>query len=758
MATELAKAYVQIVPSAEGIKGKLSEALGGEANDAGKKGGERAGHSFGATIKKIIIAAGIGKVIKDAITEGANYEQLVGGVETLFKDSAGVVEKYAANAYKTAGMSANQYMETVTSFSASLLQSLGGDTEAAAKISDMAITDMADNANKMGSSVESIQNAYQGFAKQNYTMLDNLKLGYGGTQSEMARLLQDAEKISGIKYNIKNLDDVYSAIHVIQTEMGITGTTAAEAGSTVQGSLASMKSAWMNLLTGIASGGSIYDQVTGLVESVKTFAKNIIPMVGNIISGLVPSLARLAVELVPALLDQLIPAFVDVFTTLGKQADTFIRPLIYAITKGITTLLKAAPELLTAGLSMLEGIAQGILDSLPVLLEALPGVINTIVSFISTELPNLVSTIVTFITEATPQIMQGALQLFRGFVDAIPQIVAAITESLPQIFTTIIAALQEAIPSILEVLPELFQSALDAIFGCLPMLTDCIVQIVGMLAEALPDIIMAIVDILPDLIVSIVTGLIQQIPTLISCVVQIVVAIVKALPQIFLAIGQALVKLVIELAGKVKNLWTEFKKAAGEWISKIWSGIQEKWGTLIQNIVNFFRQIPQKIGDTLRNIGDVGKNLVKGLWNGITNVTSWVLDKIRGFGRSILNGIKKIFGIGSPSKEMAYFGEMLDAGLAQGIEGNTRPISNAIDDITAMTTKGFSSDLGVSSSMDVNHTSAGMAQLVQLVAALSDKIDKLQVYLDGDLLVGGISDRMDTALGVAGTYKARGLA
>ena len=211
---------------------------------------------------------------KEALDSYADYEQLVGGVETLFKDSSGIVENYANNAYKTAGLSANDYMETVTSFSASLLQSLDGDTAKVAEVSNMAVTDMADNANKMGTDMSSIQNAYQGFAKQNYTMLDNLKLGYGGTKSEMERLLSDAQKISGVKYDISNLNDVYQAIHVVQGELGITGTTAKEASTTIQGSVSAMKSAWQNMLTGIADDNADFDGlINNLVDSIVTAGK-----------------------------------------------------------------------------------------------------------------------------------------------------------------------------------------------------------------------------------------------------------------------------------------------------------------------------------------------------------------------------------------------------------------------------------------------------------------------------------------------------
>lgn len=295
--TELAKAYVQIIPSADGIKGKLSNALGGEASSAGDSAGKVAGTSLGASIKKMIAAAGIGAALKSAITEGANLQQSLGGIDTLFKDSADKVIKNAKNAYLTAGMSANDYMETVTSFSASLLQGLAGDINKAADVADMALTDMADNANKMGTSMELIQNAYQGFAKQNYTMLDNLKLGYGGTKSEMERLLADATKITGIKYNLDNLSDVYEAIHVIQGELDITGTTSKEAASTLTGSLASVKAALSNVLGSLSLGEDIKPAMNGLISSIKTFMfNNLFPMVGNILKGIVEYIADTVVN------------------------------------------------------------------------------------------------------------------------------------------------------------------------------------------------------------------------------------------------------------------------------------------------------------------------------------------------------------------------------------------------------------------------------------------------------------------------------
>ena len=287
MATEIAQAYVQLIPSARGITGKIQSILNPEASAAGQSAGQSLGSSLVGVMTKVIAAAGIGKALSAAISEGAALQQSLGGIETLFKGSADKVKGYANEAYKTTGLSANAYMENVTGFSASLLQSLGGDTNKAAETANMAMIDMSDNANKMGTSMESIQMAYQGFAKQNYTMLDNLKLGYGGTKQEMQRLLADAEKLTGVKYDINNLSDVYSAIHAIQENLDITGTTAKEAASTFSGSFESMKAAAQNVLGKLALGENILPSLHALLKTTSTFLfDNFLPMVGNIFSGL----------------------------------------------------------------------------------------------------------------------------------------------------------------------------------------------------------------------------------------------------------------------------------------------------------------------------------------------------------------------------------------------------------------------------------------------------------------------------------------
>lgn len=339
MAIELGQAYIQLIPSARGIKDMIKKELGSEIPQAGQEAGESLSSKMLSVAKKAIAAAGIGKFFSASLTEGANLQQSLGGIETLFKGSADTVKKYANEAYKTTGLSANAYMENVTGFSASLLQSLGGDTRKAADVANMAMVDMADNSNKMGTSMDRIQDAYQGFAKQNYTMLDNLKLGYGGTKTEMQRLLADAQKLTGVKYDINNLSDVYQAIHAIQENLDITGTTAKEAATTFSGSFASMKAAAQNVLGKLALGEDIMPSLHQLFETVKTFlVGNLIPMVWNVLKGIPQVLAAALGELMHTLFGDYIGESImndlyDVFDKVGGVVSTIYDMIFGSLSK-----------------------------------------------------------------------------------------------------------------------------------------------------------------------------------------------------------------------------------------------------------------------------------------------------------------------------------------------------------------------------------------------------------------------------------------
>ena len=422
---ELAKAYVQIVPSAEGIQGKITEALGGEPAAAGDAAGQSLGAQLVGTLKKVIAAAGIGKIISESINLGGALQQSLGGVETLFKDSADTVKAYAAQAYKTVGLSANDYMEQTTSFAASLLSSVSQDTQAAADLANMAMVDMADNSNKMGTSMQDIQNAYQGFAKQNYTMLDNLKLGYGGTQAEMQRLLKDAEKISGVHYDLGNLADMYSAIHVIQKEMDITGTTAKEASTTLTGSFAAMKAAAENVLADWSTGADLTAPLQGLVETAQTFlVGNLLPMIGNVLAGI----PELVYTLVPEILQsgtQLVTSLAQGFTEGIPEFFSTALPQLLAFTD---QLRDNAASFVDAGLNLITQLINGLIAGLPDLIAYVPDIIINICGIINDNMPKILAEGVSII-----------VQLVVGIVKAVPSLLANWKKILEAVLSVISA-------------------------------------------------------------------------------------------------------------------------------------------------------------------------------------------------------------------------------------------------------------------------------------------------------------------------------
>ena len=422
---ELGKAYVQIVPSAQGIKSALTEMFDEETDGLGEQTGQSIGQKLVGTLKNVIVAAGIGKIISDSINMGGALQQSLGGVETLFKDSADTVKEYAAQAYRTVGLSANDYMEQTTSFAASLLSSVSQDTDAAAQLANMAMVDMADNANKMGTDMQDIQNAYQGFAKQNYTMLDNLKLGYGGTQAEMQRMLNDATKISGVKYDLGNLADMYSAIHIIQQEMDITGTTAREAATTLTGSFAAMKAAAENVMGNWSTGADLTEPLQALADTAQTFlVDNLLPMIGNVLAGipeivysLVPELLQTGTELLSSLAQGFTEGIPEFFSTALPQLLAFTDQL-----------RDNAASFVDAGLNLITQLLNGLIAGLPDLIAYVPDIIINICGIINDNMPKILGEGVAII-----------VQLVVGIVKAVPDLLANWKKILQAVLSVISA-------------------------------------------------------------------------------------------------------------------------------------------------------------------------------------------------------------------------------------------------------------------------------------------------------------------------------
>lgn len=599
----LGKAYVQIMPSADGITNKLKNIVDPATATAGKSGGLKLG---GAMIKGLAIAgvtAAVTKIVKDSIAEGAKLEQSIGGIETLFKDSASTMRKYASEAYKTVGVSQNEYMEQVTSFSASLLQSLGGDTEKAAEIANRAMIDMGDNANKMGTNMQDIQNAYQGFAKQNYTMLDNLKLGYGGTKREMERLLKDAQKLSGVEYNIENLSDVYQAVGVIQEQLGITGTTALEAEETISGSMNAMKASFKNALGNLAIGENVHSSMKQLAESISTFLfGNFIPMVVRIVSTL------------PTAIISFVTAAIPEFIKSGAE-------MISSLSKGFT--------------ENIAGFGEELRTAIPVAIDSLVELVDTSIQFIMDEFPKFIKSGYELVTS-----------LAQGIMNNLPYLIEKGGELISKLITTIGKHAPKFVASGLLLLGELA------------------------------------------------VGLVKAVPGLVAKVPSIIASILKA------------------------------------------------FGSL---------------GGSLFN---VGKDMIKGLWNGISSVKDWILGKISGFVDNITGGIKKFFGIKSPSRVMANeVGKYLPSGLAVGIEANTKPLMNTMEDLSVQTVDSFNLDstLGRFNTSDLDNASDGVLQrLTETVDRLLNSPPQYQMVTDTGVLAGEMTPIINKNLQKEADNKQRG--
>lgn len=526
MATELGQAYVQIMPSAKGIQGSISGVLNGEATSAGASAGSLIGGGLIGTLGKILAAAKIGEMIvggiKAALNEGADLQQSLGGVETLFKNNADTVKKYANEAYRTTGLSANAYMENVTGFSASLISSLGGDTAKASKIANMAMIDMADNSNKMGTSMESIQYAYQGFAKQNYTMLDNLKLGYGGTKEEMERLLADAEKLTGVKYDINNLSDVYEAIHAVQKEIGITGTTAKEAEHTFTGSFNAMKASASNLLGKMALGEDIKPSLDQLLSTTKTFVVgNFLPMLGNVFKGIGDIISY---------------AFTDIFPKIGAYFQ------------------ENGPQLLQTGAQLIQNFVLGIVQNIPQLLTTAGQIITNFVEYI---LQNL------------PTILQTGLQLLLNLASGIIQNLPAIVDTAVQVITNFISMLSKNLPQLVQKGFEILGNIVSGVIKKLPDIIDSAGKIIMTLANAIKDNLPKIIELGVQLLISIVKGILSVIGKIGETAGEIGGKLISSLKNIDLAgAGRAIMD---GFLGGLKSAWEGVKSFVGgiaDWIKE----------------------------------------------------------------------------------------------------------------------------------------------------------------------------------------------
>lgn len=649
------------------------------------------------------VGAALGAMTKQSLDSVSKLEQNVGGVETLFKKSSKTVIANANKAYKTAGMSANEYMQNVTSFSASLLQSCAKNTDKAAKVADMAMIDMSDNANKMGTNMVDIQNAYQGFAKQNYTMLDNLKLGYGGTKTEMERLLADASKISGVKYDINNLADVYNAIHVIQKELGITGTTSKEAATTIEGSMNSAKAAYDNFLNGSGSAEELADSIAVMMENI-----------GKNLGEIIPRLAATIPELFSTLWDDM-KSEMQQGVQVGAEMITNI---LLGMTEGI-------PDFLSVGGQVIMSLAGSISSASPQLITAAGTAILALGSGIMQALPQMISYGVQIITQIGNAISQAAPELIPKAIEALAQFALGLISALPQLITVGI---------------QMITSLAQGLINSIPLLIEYVPQIINSFCAAIDTGLLQLIAAGVKIIANLVIGIVQAIPQLIAALPQIVLAIYNVFMHInLLSAGANIIKTlasglkssggsVISAAQNiVKFIWNQLVKT--DWVNlgkmliqKLVSGIRGMGGsagsvarsigqkifttisnvnwlslgkTVISKLISGLLSLLGRMGSAAKSLGtkavsafkginwgSVGSNIVKGIIGGVGAMAGSLLSKMQGLASSALKAAKKALGIKSPSRVFKKeVGKHIVTGIIAGIDTEQKNLKKTMESL-----------------------------------------------------------------------------
>lgn len=740
-----------------------------------------------------VASTAVGVLVKKATDAYSSYEQLVGGVNTLFgagdksleeyaksvgKTTDEVKDKYdslmsaqstvmenAAKAYNTAGLSANAYMEQITGFSASLVQSLGGDTEKSAEVGNRAIIDMSDNANKMGTSMEMIQNAYQGFAKQNYTMLDNLKLGYGGTKEEMKRLISDASEMTDIqeKLNVSvedgSLDfgNIINAISVMQASLGIAGTTSKEAASTIEGSTNAMKASWDNLLVGIADDQADFDElVNQFVTSVDAWSKNIMPRIeialqgaSNLIASLLPMIAGKIPELLNDIAPQLIQAGTDIITELASGFIQGLPDIIQTIKDLLPQILEAFYDIMPQMTELFQTILPQILDLLvswlPQITEFDAELIQTLVQGLIDAFPEVINAVVTLINQLTEYINSDGL---TKLIDLVMQLINQLTATLVEQAPVLLEAATNLLMAIVEALPEVIQKLLLA----LPSLIEAIVsffgsnsvrvykislQVLWELIKAIPKVIAALVVSLPDIIEAIIEGLLSIPETLWTEILE---------PGI-----EKFIDFAKEAKEKAKEAAKNFFTHLIDGIKELPSKIREKVTEIVDKLNDFRKNFPQKAKDAAKEffnnlwnglkelpskIWDVGKNIVEGIWNGINDKFDWLTGKIKEFTNGVKDKLKSFFGIHSPSTVMRdEVGKYISLGIAEGIKNGTK-------DVTTQVTKlGESVLASLKKVMDEKDFKSQGSKLVkELTTGINSQINKFKEKIND------VTDVYDSAL------------
>ncbi len=693
--TALGKYYIQIIPSTKGISGSISKALSGEATSAGKS----AGVNIASAIKGAIAAAGIGAALKEALLAGGDLQQSFGGLETIYGDAADAAKDYAKQAVK-AGISANNYAEQAVSFGAALKQAFGGDTVKAAEAANTAIMDMADNSAKMGTDMTSIQNAYQGFAKQNYTMLDNLKLGYGGTKTEMERLLADAQKLSGVEYNIDNLGDVYSAIHVIQEELGLTGVAAEEAQTTFTGSFNAMKAAATNALASLTLGQDIQPALADLELTIGTFiAGNLIPMLGNMFDSL------------PQVLSAALNMAINGLNFAAENADVIVQKGFELVTGLGNAIIQAAPALASAAWNLILALGDALING---------DWVTTATSTVATIAQNLIN--------AAPGLLTSGAEMVRNIANGIVENGSALlgpaVDGLGDILVNFVGVSQQTADSIKNaitgawsIVSTLLKAAGDAIVALVSQaqtegtMLNTIITGVADVVLATADLVSAAVDIAVSMIkedvdkcVLAFQWLVQETQTDGTILHTVWEGIKSTVSNVLQAISGLLRTVAAVMRGDWETAFNEMGNVTaattGDMQSKIASAAQAS-ASAVQASGSQMSGSAQSTASQVaaafesRDWWSVGSAMASGIAGAFEAGASWVISTAQSVASQALAAAKSVLGIASPSKEFAWIGEMSVAGMAEGILDNEDMVTSAMGQLSnaALTSGSANMDL-----------------------------------------------------------------
>ena len=635
----------------------------------------------------------VGLLTTSVVSNYAQYEQNIGGIETMFGSSADKMKSFAADAYKTAGLSANEYMSQVTSFSAALLQGLGGDTEKAADLANVAMVDMSDNAAKFGTNIGDIQHAYQGFAKQNYTMLDNLKLGYGGTQAEMARLINDSGvlgdtmTVTAENVNQVSFDKIIEAIHTVQDRMGIAGTTAKEASETISGSIDSLKASWANFLVGLGRDDADIAALLGqTLDSLETVIQNITPVIqhigenmktlGPLISEMISEVVGLLVEAIPVLLEagiNMIAGLVQGLTESAPQIGQVIGDLIPAM---VELIAMAIPSLVEAGATIILNIAQGVLDHSDQIFSAISTAIIQLIQIAGEFLPQFLEMGAQLIVELAEGLSQDGGRTVDAIVTTVQKLGEAITQNLPIILQAAGEIIQALLDGIIQVLPSMIPVAVDILLNLaqfivdnLPPILDAGIQVIVMLMNGITQMIPELIPMIIDLVEKLIWAIIDNLPAFIEAGIKMIMALGEGIIDNTPRLLEAIPPMINALIDVITEYGPELASAGLKLLIALLDNAPQILDALIDGIGNILSHTLDAMQDSSGEFAEMGGELLKGLVEGFLKLGSYAIRKIQEFLGDLVDGAMEYLGIHSPSRVFRdRIGEPIVQGIAVGIE------------------------------------------------------------------------------------------